>query len=212
MNAHQDKNRAQILLELLMTTCDESLEVCIEKGILTAHEARSAARHVSILDELATIKKNLQVLSSVGQPDIQAILDFEDTLRRQMAVRHCHIVPADWDAAPKIPIDSLYVEPTLDVGSRSTTKEDAQVPLPVFLASAHRNVVLGNPGCGKSTLACKLCHDLSHRYREALYAGRQLTPFLVVSKGLWSWKERTKILDPRIPKTDFGIEISDQPP
>jgi hypothetical protein len=185
-------HRAQILLELLIETCDKALQLCIEKGILSAHEAKSAARHVFIQDELATIKKNLQMLSSVAEADVEEILAFEERLRGQMAVRHCHIVPADFDAAPKVPIDSLYVKPTFIVRLHYTANEDVEEPLSVFLASAYRNIVVGNPGCGKSTLACKLCHELSSRYDEALYAGRQLTPFLVVLRDYGAGKKENK--------------------
>jgi hypothetical protein len=136
------EKRAKVLFELLTATCEIALNLSIEKGILSAHEAKSAARCVLILDELANIKHNLKILSSLDEPDLKKILAFEETLRSQVAIRHCHILPADFDAAPKMPIDSLYVSPTISTGAHGTSDEDEQESLAGFLASAHRNVIL----------------------------------------------------------------------
>ena len=85
----------------------------------------------------------------------------------------------------KVPIDDLYVEPTFAARSPWTSAEDGEQSLSGFLASAHRDVVLGHPGCGKSTLAGKLCYDLSLvLFRSAL---RRETPhpFPCSAQGLY---------------------------
>ena len=128
----------------------------------------------------------------MNEPDVRAILDFEEKLRKQIAERHWYIDPADFRKVHKVPIDDLYVEPTFAARSPRTSAEDGEQSLSGFLASAHRDVVLGHPGCGKSTLAGKLCYDLSLYYFEALYAGRRLTPFLVVLRDYGAGKQEGK--------------------
>src|SRR5712692_7645203 len=49
------------------------------------------------------------------------------------------------------------------------------------LLGTFRAVILGNPGGGKSTLAHKLCYDLTTHYAERIFSGRKnITPIMVV--------------------------------
>jgi hypothetical protein len=100
---------ADHLFEALLKGCERALAIAIDNGILSAHEAKSAARHRLILDELATIQKNLALLTTPDELYIQAILEFEERYRQQVGNRHAHITPPHFDVARKLPIDRIYV-------------------------------------------------------------------------------------------------------
>lgn len=97
------------LFEALLIGCDRALGIYVDKGVLSAHDARSAVRHRLIHDELAAIKKNLAILTARERPHLQMVLDFEEKYRQQMGSRHEHITPPHFDAARKLPIDKIYV-------------------------------------------------------------------------------------------------------
>ena len=112
-----------------------------------------------LLDELAAIKNNLELLSS--KPNIPEILDFEKRYRDQVAIRHDSISPPHLDRQKKFPIDSLYVAPNLARYAGSvrqwTFRHQELVKTDQLLSTIHRSVLLGDPGAGKSTFALKLC-------------------------------------------------------
>jgi hypothetical protein len=169
----------------------------ISQGILVAHEAKSNYRHRIILDELSTIEKNVNFLVSESKPSLSSIFDFEQTFLMQLADRHKSISPPYFDAAPKLPIESAYVNPkfiSLASGKRS---DGATIELAEFLDGAYRAVILGQPGGGKSTFAQKLVYDLATYYADRKFARRQLAPIPVILREYGAEKKRqqSSILD-----------------
>lgn len=186
------------LFNLIVAGCEDTLQACIQDNILSAHEAKSAARHILVLDQLAMLRKHVVLLSTPLKAGLGDILAFEEKLRAQVSTRHGFIVPPHFDAARRIPIDRLYVMPNF-AAKTSTQEPDRQLTLdmPQLLRTAYRAVVLGNPGSGKSTLACKICHDLAEHYADRLYSWRQLTPVLLVLReyGAEKKERRCSILE-----------------
>ena len=171
---------ASQLFDLLLNGCERALEISVEKGILSAHEAKSSSRHILILDELQTIKKNLAILTARDKPSLHEIIEFENKYRQQVGDRHAHITPPHFDASRKLPIDDLYVPSDFEKISRKKDENISLLNLQDFLSLIHRAVIIGNPGAGKSTFTFKLCHDLATRYSERIFTGRQITPILVI--------------------------------
>ncbi len=184
------KDAANLVFNDLIEGCEEALQVAIDRGKLAAHEAKSAFRHQIILDEIAAIQKNLDLLTASHKPDIQAILKFEETYRQQVGERHKHITPPYIDAARKLPINSLYVCPNFVKTSTNKGEERAILKMLDFLAGIYRAVLLGNPGGGKSTFKLKLCHVLATCYSERPFAGRQVTPILVILRDYGAEKKK----------------------
>jgi hypothetical protein len=171
---------ARELFELLVAGCKRTLKICIDKGFLSAHEAMDELRHRIVLDELTGIQKNLDLLTAGNKPDLHAVLQFEKKYRQQVGARHRYIIPPHFDAARKVPIDDIYVPPAFIPALSKKADRPTMLKVSAFLARVYRAVILGNPGGGKSTFAHKLCHDLATRYSERLFAGRQVSPVLVV--------------------------------
>jgi hypothetical protein len=88
-----------------------------------------------------------------------------------------------------VPIDELYVPPDFVRIPQKRGEEPERFTMPDFLAVTYRAVLLGNPGGGKSTFTHKLCYDLATYYPQRLFAGRQVTPILVVLRNYGAEKK-----------------------
>jgi NACHT domain-containing protein len=181
------KPLSNILFPALLEGCERALSLAIDQGVLSAHEAKSASRHLAILDELSAIQENLRLLREPTKLDLREILDFETKFRKQLADRHGFITPPHFDAARKLPIKDICVAPKLmQLGQ---AKDTEPISLDQFVSRLHRAVVLGNPGGGKSTMAGKLCYDLASDIRARRLANREITPMLVVLRDYGAAKK-----------------------
>lgn len=180
------------LFDALLIGCERAMATAIDKGILSAHEAKSAARYCMIQDELVAIKRNLAFLSGLHELNVQEVLEFEKKYRQQIVNRHGYIIPPYFDSARKLPIDDIYVLPNFITSPKEKGEETKKLNMSDFLSVIYRAVLLGNPGGGKSTLSGKLCFDLAKRYSERLFAGRQVTPILVVLRDYGFEKKSRK--------------------
>ena len=173
---------SEILFNSLIDGCDRALDIAIDNGFLSAHEAKSAMRANLIIGELRVIKANLKFLNQVHLPDQNEIEVFEEKLRSQIADRHGFIVPPHFDSRRRIPIDDLYVVPTLNFSSKKSNNHNSENNLSVdyFMSFLFRAVILGNPGSGKSTLANRICSSLVSNKADRSLGGRRITPILVI--------------------------------
>lgn len=160
--------------------CENQLSNAVSQNVLSAHEAKSSARYMRLLGEIAAVKKNLDFLRAEAKPDVAAFILFEERYRAQVGSRHWFIQPPHLETARKVAIDELYVTPTFVSVPTRKRAESQQVSLDEFLATAHRAVLLGNPGGGKSTFALKLCHDLAAKYDKRIFRQQLVTPILVI--------------------------------
>jgi hypothetical protein len=177
------------LFKSLLDGCERALALAIDRGILSAHEAKAASRHRLVLDELQSIKKNLNLLTNAIKPDIKAILAFEEKYRSQVSVRHSHITPPNFDAARKLPLGEIYVSPAFIPTLKKKNQHQQRLSMEEFLTAIYRTVLLGNPGGGKSTFAAKLSHELAIHHEDRIVCGRQLTPILVVLRDYGAEKK-----------------------
>lgn len=180
---------ASLLFEILLEACDRALSVAVDKGILAGHEARSSVRHRALLDEIASIQKNVDFLLQPDRPKLEDIHQFEHKYRAQLAERHGYIVPPHFDVARKIPMKDICVPPRLALVTRNRSDQGEPVKFATFLAGLYRAVVLANPGGGKSTLASRICHDLAADHRVRILGGRQLTAALIILRDYGAAKK-----------------------
>jgi len=211
---HSPENLAFVeeLFNLILQGCEQALQIAINRGVLAAHEAKSVARFHLLRDELAAIHKNLDFLTTQQQPNIQAILEFEKKYRQQVAARHEKIAPPNFDTVRKVPIDSLYVCPNFITTPKSRNEQPETLQINQFLSIIYRAVLLGNPGGGKSTFTLKLCHDLAAHYSKRLFAGRQVTPILVVLRDYGAEKKQRNCSILQFIETTANSDYQIQPP
>jgi len=88
--------------------------------------------------------------------------------------------PPHLDKAQKAPIDKLYVTPNFIPSSIKNAEHQNPLTYDDFVRELYRVVLLGNPGAGKSTLANKLCHDLSKPTNPITNDGLVITPVIVI--------------------------------
>jgi hypothetical protein len=180
---------ADSLFSALIAGCEVALHTAIEKGMLVAHEAKSAVRHRVVLDELASVKRNIELLQQPVRPNLKEILEFEVKYRRQIADRHGHITPPHFDVARKIPIKEICISPALVKLPRARSEQPRKLNFNFFISEIYRAVVLGTPGGGKSTLAGRICHDAALDGKSRSLAGRQLTAILVILRDYGASKK-----------------------
>ncbi|MDJ0598042.1 MAG: hypothetical protein QNJ37_04285 [Crocosphaera sp.] len=65
------------IFEILVQGCEQVLTDAIDKGRLSAHEAKSNLRHRILVDELANIQRVLDCLHKQNKSTVQEILQFE---------------------------------------------------------------------------------------------------------------------------------------
>jgi hypothetical protein len=181
------------LFSLLKSSCEKTLQIAIDQGLLSAHEVTSTIRCQIILDEIRSIQKGLIHLRAPEKPDVDAILEFEGKYRDQVGQRHGFITPPHFDAARKLPISELFVRCDFIRIPLSSNKETVRLNLEGFMKYFYRGVLLGNPGAGKSTMTSKICYDLATRYNKRLVGGRQLTPVLVVLRDYGAQKKNRRM-------------------
>jgi NACHT domain len=173
------------IFDLVVAGVEDVIDRGIANGSIPALAARSAAQTRLVLDAVADISTNLELLRT-KKLSVEDILSFEESYRQQVSVRHAHIIPPHVDVVRKIRINQLFV-PSSFLSDENGL--DGTFGISELLAVAHRAVILGNPGGGKSTFALKVCHDLASRYDRRLFNGRFLTPVLVILREYGSVKQ-----------------------
>ncbi|MDJ0660872.1 MAG: NACHT domain-containing protein [Crocosphaera sp.] len=188
-NSHLEQENIKIF-EILVEGCEQVLTDAIDKGRLSAHEAKSNLRHRMVIDELRNIQRVVDCLDKQNQSTVQEILQFEKKYREQVANRHGFITPPFVDATKKISMDRIYVCPNFLPKNYSSRTGSEDLSITEFYSVLHRTVLLGDPGGGKSTFSQKLCYDLATQYEKRLLADRQVTPFLVILRDYASQKQQ----------------------
>ncbi|MCP4215925.1 MAG: NACHT domain-containing protein [bacterium] len=176
-------------LDAIIEGVEAALNFAVDQGILSAHESKSSYRFRILRDELASMEKNIKLLTDRKKPSPSEIRAFEKKYREQVEIRHGNITPPNFDGLQKQPIDELYVCPNFIRNAEEKGKEPQTLSYDEFIAGSYRSVILGNPGAGKSAFSLKLCHDLATRYEGRLLAGRTLTPILVVLRDYGAKKK-----------------------
>ncbi|MEQ8385550.1 MAG: NACHT domain-containing protein [Coleofasciculus sp. A1-SPW-01] len=203
---------ANLILDDLIEGCEEALQIAIDQGRLSAHEAKSAFRHQIVRDEIATIQKTLNLLTAPRKPDIKAILTFEENYRQQVGERHKYIIPPDFDKAQKLSINRLYVCPNFIPTPTKQSNQPESLKITTFLDSIYRAVLLGNPGGGKSTFTQKFAHVLATCYSERPFAGRQVTPILVILRDYGAKKKELNCSIVQYIETKANSDYQTPPP
>jgi hypothetical protein len=142
------------LFDALQRGAEIVLERAVRDGVLAAHESLSARRHQETLARLDVIVANQATVARASETQLEAIDAFEDALREEIVKRSELVKPPSVRGRREAPMDAIYVNPSFGAQER-TLQRDELIP------QAHRLVVLGNPGAGKSTFARRLCLEVA---------------------------------------------------
>lgn len=109
----QTKTLSLTLYENLVNACEKAVRLAISKGNLLSLEENSSIRHAALTEELQSINRKIELLNNSKIPSVAALEKFEEKYRAQVALRHGFISPPHLDSQRKLPIDDLYVTPTI---------------------------------------------------------------------------------------------------
>ena len=137
-------------------------------------QIRTQARGVRITAILGAIERHAQALA--GDVDVAAEQVFLEGYRRHLLEVYGVIEPPDFNRRRRVPVGDLYVSPGIvEVNDAVPVRVDdpgSLIDVWRFLARVDRAVLLGDPGCGKTTASRVLLHHC------AGYP-KQRTPFLI---------------------------------
>jgi GTPase SAR1 family protein len=182
---------SSLLFSILIEGCQETLNKQISNSEIAALAAMSNYHSKVILDELAGIIKNIEFLlkEEVNFEDIQR---FFERYCNNLRSRHEWITISNFEGGIRKPIEKIYVCPNF-MKRKKKNKYSESLEFFDFLSKAHRVVLLGDPGSGKTTFTKKICHELSSRYSDRLFAGREMVPFVVVVRDYHAEKKNSNI-------------------
>jgi hypothetical protein len=156
------------------------------------HLRESAKRE---LRELANEEKKAGYLKSVAQrttsikrqtpESLVEILQFVQSYKQSAHSGASKVTPAHISDQREVPLDLLYVEPDLLVNAEARA---ATRSLSEFSREINRDVVLGDPGAGKSTLSQKIVFDMTKPDWDSIGT----IPFLVVLRDFQQYKKETR--------------------
>ncbi|WP_369269420.1 NACHT domain-containing NTPase [Streptomyces sp. R11] len=136
---------------------------------------RQEAFSARIVAVLGAIERHTHALSLRDSSCFAADQAFVAAYRRQAAFAHGSLEPPDFERRRRVPIEDLYVSPGITrlLENRAAQDDAPTLTLTDLQRALDRTVLLGDPGCGKSTA----CQVLLQRQAADL---RAPVPFLVV--------------------------------
>jgi hypothetical protein len=201
---------SSLLFNILIKGCQEVLDKQISNGEIIALAATSSYHSKVILDELTGIKKNIEFLLR-EKLNFNEIQDFFEKYRSVLKNRNEYIKISNFEGGVRKPIEKIYVCPNFIKRSKDNENNN---PLEFFdfLSKVHRIVLLGDPGNGKTTFTKKICYELSARYSERLFAGREMVPFVVVIRDYHAEKTKNNISIIDFINEEFSNDFQIEPP
>ncbi|MEU6254600.1 NACHT domain-containing protein [Streptomyces sp. NPDC047043] len=134
---------------------------------------RQEAFWARIISVLGAVERHTRALSLRDSACLAADQAFADSYRRQVAFAHGSLEPPDFERRRRVPIDALHVSPGIVAVGRAGVNDGPTLALADLELALDRTVLLGDPGCGKSTTCQVLMHRRATDPRSPL-------PFLVV--------------------------------
>jgi hypothetical protein len=137
-------------------------------------QLRTKAFSTRIVATLQAIERHLAALSGMSRLEVET--DYISRYRRHVSEHHGRLQPPDFERRRLIPIEKIYVPPSIISLSEGDSGMGSQeIDLRQLDREVDRTVLLGDPGGGKTTAANVLM------YSHAIDSGSSV-PFLVTLK------------------------------
>lgn len=177
LNATSAVEASQVLFAAYLSASQSAWQAIRDSDSRRA--VATAASREYLAGQLSNIRATRDAYARVTLTDIKDYREFERKLRSQIRDRHKFIEPPDLDRKLEVPFNELYVSPYIvNVGLEAETDPtDKSAPRPSkaadFIHQIFRDVVIGDPGAGKSTLGLKVINDLTK-------SGDHNTPIMII--------------------------------
>ncbi len=149
---------SQVIFDILCERAATAWAAALSLGIVEVGWSTSAATASYVHDNVASAQQIIDLKLAASSEEMQSVEDFAARYKRAVVHATSRIRPQAPNESPVLPVDDLYVDPSvLLVSDQPATNQSSNA----LITISRRSVLLGNPGGGKSTLAAKLCHDIS---------------------------------------------------
>lgn len=149
-------------------------------GSTVGQEASALYRHGLVMSEIRGLSARLSTINLKPGGEVVVAGEMLAKLRAQVQLKHKFITPPNFDGAARIPIADLYVAPNVEWVATRRADSPKPIDLHRFLRHGFRNVAVGNPGGGKSTLVSRICWELTKEPAERIFGNRLLVPVAVI--------------------------------
>lgn len=182
-NMHEDTARdlADLYYRSVSSVYVATLEALREKFPKEYALIREAAKREQEAGYLKSLAYRTGLLRRLQAHDViqahQFIQDYISLVHSRAAV----VAPAHLSEQHSVPLKDLYVKPHFM--RTGATDQEGGSDFDSFVGSIYRDVVLGDPGAGKSTMAQKIAHDLTASQRS------NLIPFVISLRDLQAYQK-----------------------
>ncbi|MDX2505899.1 MAG: NACHT domain-containing protein [Gammaproteobacteria bacterium] len=167
------------LFNCIIKICTDALNTAIDKGYLFASHATENVRQRMVLGKLDNIERSISFYKEKDKCIIKDFDVFISAYYKLIRQRYNSIEPASFDEAKRLAIKDIYVLPIFNY-KRPTSDDYNKYRFDHFLRSMNRRVVLGDPGCGKTTLSRVVTFTQCSPQASGNTGSPLLIPFLIV--------------------------------
>lgn len=134
------------------------LRKSIDAQVVSVLELQSEIRYKTIKDFVKNIDENISFFKDKNTLNHNALSDFVLTYCKQLEHRYSKITTTSFDYQRMVHIDKLFIAPSI---SNRVDTAGVTIIIEEVLRDLYRDVILGNPGGGKTTFSQKIVHSLA---------------------------------------------------
>src|SRR5215467_1019046 len=187
------------------TVCQTALEMLKDKSPQEYARAQKAANLERLAGYLKNISHRTKIFRRLHPSDVTEAHQFIQDYLALAHSRASEVAPAHLSEQRTVGLERIYVPPTLR--RTNQTSDQPVVSLEGFMDAVYRDVVLGDPGAGKSTLTQKIVLDMTLETANAA-----TIPFVVSVRNLQAYQQGNRSSIARYIEALMNEEYQLEPP